>query len=142
MISTQLRCYSRSNISSVRSKSRISKDFRHQFIPNCSDIFNIHATYVLGQVTLSAEWNDFEDGAGKDGDGYLILGTYSLNDKTSIAVRYSEVDADGTASDLDKFTVSPTYSVTDNLRAGLEYSTGEYNDKDVDVFALEAILTF
>ncbi len=107
-----------------------------------ANIFNIHATYVLGQVTLSAEWNDFEDGAGNDGDGYLVLGTYSVNDKTSIAVRYSEVDANGTSSDLEKFTVSPTYSVTDNLRARLEYSTGEYGGKDVDVFELEALLTF
>jgi hypothetical protein len=111
-----------------------------------ANIFNIHATYVLGQVTLSAEWNDFEDGAGKDGDGYLVLGSYSLNDRTSIAVRYSEVDAGGGATgsewDLEKFTVSPTYSVTDNLRARLEYSTGEYGGKDVDVFELEALLTF
>ncbi len=107
-----------------------------------ANVFNVHAGYALGQINVAAEWNSFEDGAGNDGDGYLLLGTYAVNDKTSLTVRYSEVDADGTDLDLDKFTVSPSYAVTDNLSARVEYSTGEYNGNDVDVFAVEGILTF
>jgi hypothetical protein len=107
-----------------------------------ANVFNVHAGYALGQINVAAEWNSFEDGAGNDGDGYLIVGTYAINDKTGLTVRYSEVDADGTGSDLEKFTVSPNYAVTDNLSAVLEYSTGEYAGNDVDVFAIEGLLTF
>jgi hypothetical protein len=107
-----------------------------------ANVVNIHAGYALGQLNLAAEWNSFEDGAGNDGDAYLLVGTYAVNDKTGLTVRYSEVDAEGTTSDLEKFTISPNYAVSDNLSARVEYSTGEYNGNDVDVFAVEGILTF
>ena len=106
------------------------------------NVINLHASYTLGQITLHGEWNDFEDSAGNDGDSYLLTGTYSINDKTGLTVRYSEVDANGTGSDLEKFTIAPNYALTDNLNTRLEYSTGEFGGNDVDVLAVEGILSF
>jgi len=107
-----------------------------------ANILNLHASYSLGQVTVHGEVNDFEDERGKSGSSYLLAGTYSINDKAGITVRYSEVDAAGTKSDLDKFTISPNYALTDNLNTRFEYSTGEFGGKDVDVVAVEGILSF
>ena len=105
-----------------------------------AEAFNVWASYESGQVTVAAEYFDATDGAGADGDGYLLLANYTINDNAAITVRYSEQDKTG--ANVEKFTISPSYSFTDNLGALIEYSTGEYNGTDVDVFAIETTFTF
>lgn len=104
---------------------------------------NIWAQYEVGAFTVAAEYSDLENGAGTEGDQYLILGNYAFSEKGSITVRYSEHEWDGAAGSFDKFTISPGYAVTDNLYALLEYSTGEdATGVDYDYFAVETTFTF
>ncbi len=105
-----------------------------------AEAFNAWASYESGQLTVAAEYYDVTDGAGTDGDGYLLLANYTINDNSAITVRYSEQDKTG--AQVEKFTISPSYSFTDNLGALIEYSTGEVNGVDVDVFAIETTFTF
>ena len=106
-----------------------------------SEALNIWAQYEVGQFTVAAEYSDLENGAGTEGDQYLILGNYAFSEKGSITVRYSEQEWDGGA-EYDKFTISPGYSITDNLYTLLEYSTGEDAGVDYDYFAVETTFTF
>ena len=104
------------------------------------EAFNVWASYESGQMTLAAEYSDAE-AAGGDGDGYLLLVNYQINDNSSITVRYSEEDWG--AGQAETLTISPNYSFTDNLGATIEYSTGENAaGQDVDVFAIETTFTF
>jgi hypothetical protein len=110
-----------------------------------SEIVNVYASYSLGQLTIAGEYNDFESGAATavDGDSYLLLANYAVNDDLSITVRHSEVDiAGGTTADREKTTVAAGYSVTDNLSTVVEYSNGEVGSEDNNVFAVEGIFTF
>ena len=108
-----------------------------------AEALNIWAQYEVGAFTVAAEYSDLENGAGTEGDQYLILGNYAFSEKGSITVRYSEYEWDGAAGSFDKFTISPGYAVTDNLYALVEYSTGENaNGDDYDYFAVETTFTF
>ena len=101
---------------------------------------NVWASYESGQVMVAGEYNDVTDGAGNEGDSYLLLANYQINDNASISVRYSELEITGTT--LEKFSVSPIYNFTDNLSAFVEYSTGEVNGEDNDSFSIETVFTF
>jgi hypothetical protein len=109
-----------------------------------NEAVNVWASYESGQMTVAAEYSDVSKGT-TEGDGYLLLANYTINDNASITVRYSEEDF-GTYQS-EKFTISPSYSFTDNLGALIEYSNGEATDAlgaivDVDVFAIETTFTF
>jgi hypothetical protein len=114
-------------------------------IGTISNIFNISAAYSLGQLTLAGEYNDFEENSGgyaKDGDSYLLLASYAVNDDLSLILRHSEVDVDGSANDREKTTIAAGYTVTDNLSTVIEYSSGETGTADNNGFAVEGIFTF
>jgi len=99
----------------------------------------------LGQLTLAGEYNDFEENSGgyaKDGDSYLLLANYAVNDDLSLTLRHSEVDVDGSANDREKTTIAAGYTVTDNLSTVIEYSSGETGTADNNGFAVEGIFTF
>ncbi len=105
-----------------------------------AEAVNVWASYESGQVMVAGEYNDVTDGAGNEGDSYLLLANYQINDNASISVRYSELEITGTT--LEKFSVSPIYNFTDNLSAFVEYSTGEVNGTDNDSFSIETVFTF
>ena len=105
-----------------------------------AEAVNVWASYESGQVMVAGEYNDVTDGAGNEGDSYLLLANYQINDNASISVRYSELEITGTT--LEKFSVSPIYNFTDNLSAFVEYSTGEVNGEDNDSFSIETVFTF
>jgi hypothetical protein len=105
-------------------------------------ITNVHASYSLGQLTIGGEYSDWEVGTAES-DAYLLLANYAVNDDLSITVRHSEVDHDDAGSDDEETTtVALGYTVTDNLSTIVEYSTGESNGSDNDLFAVEGIFTF
>ena len=105
-----------------------------------AEAVNVWASYESGQVMVAGEYNDVTDGAGNEGDSYLLLANYQINDNASISVRYSELEI--TCTTLEKFSVSPIYNFTDNLSAFVEYSTGEVNGEDNDSFSIETVFTF
>ena len=105
-----------------------------------AEAVNVWASYESGQVMVAGEYNDVTDGNGNEGDSYLLLANYQINDNASISVRYSELEITGTT--LEKFSVSPIYNFTDNLSAFVEYSTGEVNGEDNDSFSIETVFTF
>ena len=107
-----------------------------------AEAVNVWASYESGQVMIAGEYNDVTDGAGNEGDSYLLLANYQINDNASISVRYSEQDLDGTANDVEKFSIAPIYNFTDNLSAFVEYSTGEVDGTDNDSFSIETVFTF
>jgi hypothetical protein len=104
-----------------------------------NEAVNVWASYESGQMTVAAEYNDIESGA-TSGDGYLLLANYTINDNAAITVRYSEQDIAG--AQFERLTISPSYSFTDNLGALIEFSTGEVNGVDEDIFAIETTFTF
>jgi len=106
------------------------------------ELVNVHASYSLGQLTLAGEYNDWNKN-GAESDAYLLLANYAVNDDLSLTVRHSEVDHDDVgADDEEKTTVAVGYTVTDNLSTVVEYSSGEEDGEDNDVFAVEGIFTF
>jgi len=111
-----------------------------------NEAINVWASYESGQMTVAAEYTDGEasDGAGGtiSGDGYLLLANYTINDNAAITVRYSEQDSSDINGQTELFTISPSYSFTDNLGALIEFSTGEVNGADEDIFAIETTFTF
>ena len=107
-----------------------------------AEAVNVWASYESGQVMIAGEYNDVTDANGAEGDSYLLLANYQINDNASITVRYSEQDLDGTANDVEKFSIAPIYNFTDNLSAFVEYSTGEVDGTDNDSFSIETVFTF
>ena len=57
-----------------------------------AEAVNVWASYESGQVMIAGEYNDVTDGAGNEGDSYLLLANYQINDNASISVRYSARD--------------------------------------------------
>ena len=103
--------------------------------------YNVWVQYNgIDSLVLGAEYNSY-DIAKKNGDSWMVMGNYALNDNTGVTVRFSDVD-EGTAYNGDKFTISPNYSFSDNLLGRLEYSTGESGTSDVDSLVLELLFTF
>lgn len=95
----------------------------------------------IEKLLLAAEYNTYEF-AGEDAKSWLLLGSYDLTDKASVAVRYSDVDEDNAAYQADKITIAPSYAITDNLLGRVEYSNGEADGVDVDLFAVQFLWTF
>ena len=105
------------------------------------DYYNFWVEYGgIDSLILGAEYNSYEVG-GADGDSWMLMGNYSVNEKLGVTLRLSEVE-EGTTYEADKFTISPSYSFSDSLLGRLEYSTGEVGADDVDYFSIEALFTF
>ena len=105
------------------------------------DYYNFWVEYGgIDSLILGAEYNSYEIG-GADGDSWMLMGNYSVNEKLGVTLRLSEVE-EGTTYEADKFTISPSYSFSDSLLGRLEYSTGEVGADDVDYFSIEALFTF
>ena len=110
------------------------------------DYYNFWVEYGgIDSLILGAEYNSYKAGAtgGTDGDSWMLMGNYSVNEKLGVTLRLSEVEEKGTTTyEADKFTISPSYSFSDSLLGRIEYSTGEINGKDADYFSIEALFTF
>ncbi|MBT7853249.1 MAG: outer membrane beta-barrel protein [Opitutae bacterium] len=108
------------------------------------DYYNFWVEYGgIDSLILGAEYNSYKAGAtgGTDGDSWMLMGNYSVNEKLGVTLRLSEVE-EGTTYEADKFTISPSYSFSDSLLGRIEYSTGEIDGDDADYFSIEALFTF
>jgi hypothetical protein len=107
-------------------------------------IGNFWAEYKVGSLTLAAEYNLLYDiqGAGSDGDGYLVMANYSFG-KLGLTLRHSYVDLDNGYEDTE-FTISPSYAIASNLLLVTEYRHDDYGDEggDADTLAAELLYTF
>ena len=108
-------------------------------------VVNLWASYVMGSLTLAAEYNDLTDFSfdGDDGDSWLVMANYAFNDAWGLTLRTSAIETDG-GTDVEKFTVAGSYVLTDNISFVAEYNTSTDNatDADTDVLALEMIVVF
>jgi len=113
-------------------------------------LVNLWASYSLNNLILALEYNRLSDwnGHGNDGNGWLVMANYALNDKAAITLRTSDLEIEDvnniSMTDESKWTVSPSYAITDNLSILLEYSvlTSDISDKDTNYFAIETTVTF
>ena len=106
-------------------------------------VANFWAEYKTGALTVAAEYNAMYDiqGAGSDGDGYLVMGNYSFG-KAGLTLRHSAAELDNDYEDTE-FTISPSYKVSENLLTLFEYRHDDLGDAgDTDTYALEATFTF
>ena len=110
------------------------------------DYYNFWVEYGgIDSLILGAEYNSYKADAtgGTDGDSWMLMGNYSVNEKLGVTLRLSEVEEKGTTTyEADKFTISPSYSFSDSLLGRIEYSTGEIDGEDADYFSIEALFTF
>ena len=60
---------------------------------------------------VAGEYNDVTDGAGNEGDSYL-LANYQINDNASISVRYSELEITVQSLKSSRFLRSTTSLTT------------------------------
>ncbi len=113
-------------------------------------LINVWASYMIGEITLAAEYNDVSDwgGVDNDGEGWLAMVAIPVNDQLGVTLRTSALSVDNAAgaavTDIEKWTVAPTYSVNDNLGLVLEYNNSEDKTTGIESsqVALEAIVTF
>jgi len=125
---------------------------------------NIWASYQINEnILVAAEYAEVNDygtggsftnlGASStdfiDGESYLVMVNFTINDWLGLTLRYSEVEADVIGSSVSEgwseYTIAPLIRVTDNLGLILEYRHDDFDSDsvpDTDTFALEATLTF
>ena len=106
-------------------------------------IANVWAEYKTGGLTVAAEYNSLFDmqGAGSDGDGYLVMLNYDWG-KPALTLRHSAVELDNGYEDTE-FTISPSYQLAEPLLVLVEYRHDDYGDAgEADTIAAEAIFMF
>lgn len=116
---------------------------------NSTEFWNIWATYTIGQFEVAAEYLQMEeDDTDEDMMGYILRGTWNINDKWSLTVRYDYIEQDDDDHNADTIIISPAYKVSDNLLilAEIGMRDGEQHngsdDLEHDWFVIEAFLTF
>jgi len=129
---------------------------------------NLWASYqVTDKILVAAEYaevNDYGVGAGGgnsfsgfgvsdgsyiDGETYLLMVNFTINDWLGLTLRYSEVEADviggSVSEEWSEYTIAPLIRVNDNLGLIIEYRHDDYDNSstpDSDTLAVEATLTF
>jgi Putative beta-barrel porin-2, OmpL-like. bbp2 len=105
-------------------------------------IANFWTEYKVGALTLAAEYNLLYDieGAGSDGDGYLVMGNYAFG-KLALTLRHSYADLDNGYENTE-YTISPSYKIASNLLFIVEYRHDDYGDTEADTGAAELLYTF
>ena len=138
-------------------------------LPN-AELLNVWVSYETGPFIFAAEYNDFSnaahanysgdadyardrdrdrpgEGVGKlsEGESYMFLAHYAIDNNLSITARYSEEELDN-GDGSEKWTISPKYSFTDNLAGRIEYSRTDLEEngttEEVDFISVEAMFTF
>ena len=117
-----------------------------------STFFDIWATYVMGQFEVAAEYVQWEtEGDGpfdeQDWMGFILRGTWSINDKWSVTVRYDWAEDDENDIETNQFIISPAVTVSENLLILAEFGVLTEEDAAGDeiettIFVIEAFLTF
>ena len=119
------------------------------------DMFNVWTSYVVGGLTLAAEYNMSENtpaaaaiaGAEAEADGYLVMANYAWR-KWGVTLRYHESEVESaagdTVEDLSGITLSPSFQIHENLLLVAEYRVDEddLTGDETTIYALEALLTF
>ena len=113
--------------------------------------YNIWTSYVIGGLTLAAEYNDAEDlggTTGKDGTGYLFMANYAW-EKFVLTLRYHDWEIENaagkTTEEMSGFTFSPSYKVNKNLLLVTEYRMDDDHtaaNVNVNTYSFEALVTF
>jgi len=113
------------------------------------EIFNIWASYQIGDLLLAVEYTDGSDILTNDGDSFLVMANYAVNDWLAFTARYSQTDIEASATgaeiaELDEYTLAALFTVHDNLGIIVEYRHDEDDtlDAEADTLAIEATLTF
>jgi hypothetical protein len=113
------------------------------------EVVNVWASYAVSGFTFAGEYNDGDyDAAGK-GDGFLLMGNYTMGNY-GITLRYHDWDVDaGACGPLafckgTGFSLSPSYKAGDNLLLVAEFRSDnvKVGGADTKSFALEALFTF
>lgn len=105
------------------------------------DVLNLHISKQFGKLLLAGEYIESQQDSA-DRDGYLLLADYDFNDKTGVAVRFSNNEQNTGLGDYEKFTIAPNYAITDSLGAIFEYSDIEDNQASSELYAVELTYTF
>ena len=72
---------------------------------NENDIMNVHASRQFGKLLLAAEYSEIQN-TDRDRDAYLLLADYDFNNKTGIAVRFSNNEqSTANQGDYESFTI-------------------------------------
>lgn len=106
-------------------------------------IGNFWVEYKVGSLILAGEYNLLYDiqGAGSDGDGYLVMANYSFG-KAALTLRTSYADLDNGYENTE-YTISPSYKLTSNVLLVTEYRHDDYGDAgDADTLAAELLYMF
>ena len=103
-----------------------------------TDSTNIHATYEMGDFTISAE-NVDSDNAAKILDVTSVAVAYNMGD-TTVAVRSAEGDYDG--ADYDSVSVAAYHAFNDNVSAGIEYRDEDNNGVDNSSIGVQLLYVF
>jgi len=124
-----------------------------------AELLNVWVSYETGPFVFAAEYNDFSNAAHanyavagdpghnktSEGESYMFLAHYAIDNNLSITARYSEEELEN-GDGSEKWTIAPKYSFTDNLAGRIEYSRTDLeeggNDEEVDFFSVEAMFTF
>jgi hypothetical protein len=89
---------------------------------------NLTAGYELGDLALSAEYL-FADVDGDQANGWTLLATQALNDKTNLTVRVDQLKKEfGDAIDQADVTLVAGYSPTPHLSTMLEVKQAAVGD--------------
>ena len=106
-------------------------------------ILNFWAEYKTGGLTVAGEYNELYEiqGAGSDGDGYLVMVNYDWG-KPALTFRHSAVELDNGYEDTE-FTICPSYQLAEPLLVLAEYRHDDYGDAgEADTIAAEATFVF
>ena len=103
-----------------------------------TDSTNIHATYEMGDFTISAE-NVDSDNALKTLDVTSVAVAYNMGD-TTVAVRSAEGDYAG--ADYDSVSVAAYHAFNDNVSAGIEYRDEDNNGVDNSAIGVQLLYVF
>ena len=118
------------------------------------ELFSFWITQKIGEkFEIAAELSFFEEQENTTDSEImhaLIRGTYQINDKWSVTLRYDRVEEDEVdATDdekVDSFIISPAVKVNDHLsilfEAGWRDGDGDFDDVEEEWYALEAFITF
>lgn len=108
------------------------------------EVFNVWASYQIGDLLIGAEYADMDAGLNGDAESFLVMANYAVNDWLGFTARYSQLDTGAVTT--DEYTLAALFTVHDNLGVIVEYRMDETEapggDLDGDSIAIEATLTF
>ncbi|HKP98412.1 MAG TPA: outer membrane beta-barrel protein [Fibrobacteria bacterium] len=109
---------------------------------------NVWAQYVMGPLTVAAEYSMLMDWMvkGESGNGWLAMANYKLTDKIAATVRYSGIKMESADDPDTEVTFSPSFAVAPNWLALAEVRYEIEGDTAPDIkgvsYAVESTFSF